>query len=202
MEEIVRVRRRTNLISVKRLLLAGIFVAAATGLAVGLFLWLRDGGSDDSIRVVTGVEMPYPSGWDEQPLTEADANAGLLLSLERDRPQASFLARSVIAGLAEDFDVDQLAADSEAALAAEVENFELRSSRSVPIGSYEAVQITYAQTDAGGLGANQVTMTIVPTENQTFYLTFRADTDDFAAIEADGLELTDTFVAYVAEALQ
>ena len=186
---------------VRYLLLIAIVLAASAGLGTGLYFWLSGGGGE-SIRVVTAVQIPYPDGWSEQPLTDADRNAGLLLTLERDGPDASFLARTVIAGLAPDFDVNQLADDAGAALSAEIENFDLLSKSVVPIGPFDAVRISYRQADERGFSDHQVLMTIVPTPNQTFYLTFRAEREDFLAVEDEGLEITDTYIAYVAEALR
>lgn len=186
----------------RHLLLAAIVLAAAASLGTGLYLWLSGGGSGESIRIVTAVQIPYPDSWSEQPLTEADGNAGLLLKLERERPEASFVARTVIAGLALDFDLNQLADDTEAALSAEIENFDLLSKSVVPIGPFDAVRITYRQADDVGLTAHQVLMTIVPTSNQTFYLTFRAERADFLEIEDEGSEIIDTYMAYVAEVLR
>ena len=194
-------RKPITMVRVWHLLLAIIVVAAAAGLGTGLYLWLS-GGNGESIRVVTAVQMPYPDGWGEQPLTEPDKNAGLLLSLERDRPEASFLARTVVAILAPDFDINQLADDTEAALSAEIENFDLLSKSVTPIGPFDAVRISYRQSDESTLTDRQVLMTIVPTANQTFYLTFQAGKESFFSIEDEGSEITNTFVSYVAEALR
>ncbi len=192
---------------VRYLLLTAIVLLAAAGLGTGLYFWLSGDGGGESVRVVTAVQIPNPDGWSEQTLTEADRNAGLLLSLERDRPQASFLARTVVARLTPDFDINQLADDTEAALSTEIENFDLLSKSVTPIGPFDAVRISYRQTGESGLTDRQVLdrqvlMTIVPTANQTFYLTFQAEQESFLAIEDEGSEITTTFVAYVAEALR
>ena len=183
------------------LLLTAVVLMAAAGLGTGLYFWLSGDGGGEPIRVVTAVQIPNPDGWSEQPLTEADRNAGLLLNLERDRPQASFLARTVVARLAPDFDINQLAVDTQAALSTEIDNFDLLSTSVTPIGPFDAVRISYRQTGESGLAGRQVLMTIVPTANQTFYLTFQAGKESFLAIEDEGSEITNTFVTYVAEAL-
>ena len=85
------------------LLLALILLAVTAGAGTGTYLLLR--GGEESVRVVIAVQIPYPDGWTEEPLTEADRGAGLLLKLERERPETSFLARTVIATLATDFDI-------------------------------------------------------------------------------------------------
>jgi len=180
---------------IRYLVILVVLIGAAAGLGTGLYFWLQDDGGE-STRVVTAVQFPYPDGWDEQPLTAADRNAGLVLSLERQRPGASFLARTVITRLPADFDINQLADDSEAALSTEIPSFELLRGSIVSVGPYDAVKLNYLQTDAGGLD-HEATMVIIPTSNQTFYLTFRSEESDFQRIEDDGLEITDTFAAYV-----
>ena len=177
-----------------------VLIGAAAALGTGLYLWLQDDGGQ-STRVVTAVQFPYPDGWDEQTLTEADRNAGLVLSLERQRPGASFLARTVITRLPADFDINQLADESEAALSSEIEGFELLRGSIVVVGPYDAVKLDYSQTGEDG-AEHEATMVIIPTSNQTFYLTFRAEEADFQRIEDEGLEIADTFAAYVSAATQ
>ena len=72
---------------IRYLVILVVLIGAAAGLGTGLYFWLQDDGGE-SARVVTAVQFPYPNGWDEQPLTAADKNAGLVLSLERQRPGA------------------------------------------------------------------------------------------------------------------
>ena len=203
MEDAVPLKSRRFRIKlrIRYLLLGFIVLAAAAGAGTGIFLWLR-GGEGESIRVVTAVQFPYPDGWSEQPLTDADRNAGLLLNLETNRPEASFLARTVIARLAPDFDVNELADDTEAALSAEIDNFDLLSKSVAPIGRFDAVRIYYRQRGDEGLAtSHQVLMTIIPTPNQTFYLTLRAEKGDFRQFEDEGLRIIDDFVAYIASLL-
>lgn len=180
----------------KSLLLAAIVVAAAAGLGTGLYFWMR--GDGESVRVVTGVQFPYPEGWTEQPLTDADRKAGLLLKLDRQQPAASFLARTVIARLDPAVDVNKLTDDTVAALSAEIENFELVSKEVLPVGPYNAVRINYRQAGVEGAAGHQNLMVIVPTANQTFYLTLRAERGDFRRVEDEGLQIIEDFVAYVA----
>ena len=183
------------------LLLALILVAAAAGAGTGTYLWLR--GGEESVRVVIAVQIPYPAGWSEEPLTEADRNAGLLLKLDRERPEASFLARTVIATLATDIDINELADETEAALSTEIENFQLVRTRVSPIGPFDAVRISYRQEDEGTFAPDyQVLMAIIPTPNQTFYLTLRAERKDFGKIEDEGLFIINAFASDVSANLQ
>ncbi len=191
-------RLKASRFRMRNLILAAVALAAAAGAGTGLYLWLR--GDGDSVRVVTSVQISYPEGWNEQPLTEADRTAGLLLKLERERPQASFLARTVIAKLAPDFDINQLVDDTEAALSAEIEDFDLVSKAVSPIGPFDAVRIYYRQAGEESDADYQTLITIVPTPNQAFYLTLRAERDDFRRVEDEGLQIIDDFAAAIASA--
>ncbi len=183
------------------LLLALILLAAAVGAGTGTYLWLR--GGEESIRVIIAVQISHPDGWSEEPLTEADRNAGLLLKLDKDRPEASVLARTVIATLATDFDINQLADETVAALSAEIDNFNLLSTSVSPIGPFNAVRINYWQEgEVVSAPAYEVLMAIVPTPNQTFYLTLRAEKKDFWKIEDEGLFIIDAFATDVGANLQ
>ncbi len=172
-------------------------LAIAVILVVGAFALSAGSSDQDTARVVTGVQFPYPAGWSEQALTEDDRNAGLVLRLERDTPDASFLARTVIARTPADLDINELAADTKAALATEIEGFQLVSSDVVEVAGRQAVEVTYQQTVDTPPGTHWVRMTIVPGENQTFYLTFRAAAADFDTVENDGQQIVQDFVAYI-----
>jgi hypothetical protein len=199
MQDAVPLRRRRIRIRLWFLLLALAVAGAAAGAGTGLYVWLR-GGDEDSVRIVTAVQFPYPERWQESSLSDADRSAGILLSLERRNPEATFLARTVIARLAADFDINTLADETEAALSSEIENFDLVSKSVSTVGPYDAVRIYYRQAGDTPSEEFQSLMVIVPTSAQTFYLTFRAETDDFRRIESDGLEIVETFVTYVASA--
>ena len=185
----------------RNLLLAFILLAITAGAATGSYLVLR--GGDDSVSVIIGVEISYPAGWSEIALTADDSNAGLLLKVDRANPEASFLARTVIATLATDFDVNVLAEETVAALNAEVDNFTLLGDSVSPVAGFDAVLISYQQKGAETSAPDyQVFMAIVPTPNQTFYLTIRAEKKDFQGIEDEGLEIINAFAANVSASLQ
>jgi hypothetical protein len=180
----------------KLLVLAGLALATIAAAATVLVVLL--GGDDEkSVRVVTGVQFPYPEGWTEQALSQDDRNAGLLLKLGQEDPAASFLARTVIARLSADFNALELAGETEAALAAQLEGFDLVSSDVELVGPYQAVLIEYQQPAVGEEPASQTLLVILPGENQTFYLTVRADKRDFRGIKDDGLKIVADFAAYV-----
>ena len=185
----------------RNLLLAFILLAATVGAGTATYLLVR--GGDDSVRVIIGVEITYPAGWSEVPLTTDDTNAGLLLKVDREKPEASFLARTVIATLATDFDINQLAEETVAALNAEVDNFTLLSDSVSKVGAFDAVLISYLQKGEGTSAPDyRVFMAIVPTPNQTFYLTTRAEKKDFSKVEDEGLAIINAFATNVSASLQ
>jgi hypothetical protein len=192
-----RLRLRLSFFQILILLVVGLAVFAG---AAAVYMYLQD-DEGESIRVITGVQFPYPAGWGEQPLTNSDKTAGLVLRLERQDPEASFLARTVVARLAPNFDVNQLSADSARVLRSEIEGFNLISNEVKPVSSLQAVQIRYDQADEGD-GKFQTLMTIIPLPNQTFYLTMRAPEAQYDRAEAEGLQLMETFAAYVNSAAQ
>ncbi|MBI1886013.1 MAG: hypothetical protein HYS09_06850 [Chloroflexi bacterium] len=210
MAEAVPLKRRRFGIKpgLRSLAVAVLLSAGAAGLATGLFLWLSGGGGE-SVRIVTGVEFPYPQDWSAQPLTESDRNAGLLLNLQRADPEASLLGRTVIARLPAGFDINQLADDAEVALRREIDNFDLLSKSVSPVGPFPAVRIYYRQQSDAQVPEDerpgeqlvpesQTLMTIIPTPNQTFYLTLRAEAADFQQVEEEGLAIMAQFADYVA----
>ena len=184
------------------LLLVLVLLAATAGAGTGTYLLLR-GGGEESVRVIIAVDIAYPADWSEILLTEDDSNAGLLLKVDREKPEASFLARTVIATLATDFDINQLAEQTVAALSAEVDNFTLLGDSVTPAGAFDAVLISYQQKGEGASAPDyQVLMAIIPTPNQTFYLTLRAEMKDFKGIEDEGLDIINAFAANVSASLQ
>jgi hypothetical protein len=203
MEDALRAkgRRHRLRLSFRQILLLLIAAVAAFSVAAAVYTYLRDDDTAPSVRVITGVQFPYPAGWSEQPLTDDDKTAGLVLKLERRNPEASFLARTVVARLAPGFDINQLSADSQRALSSEIEGFDPVSNDVKLVAGMQAVQIRYSQADEGD-GRFQTLMTIIPMPNQTFYLTMRTGESEYDRAEAEGVQLMDTFAAYVNSASQ
>ncbi len=201
MQDAIPLNKSKRRFRLRNLLLAFILLAITAGAATGTYLILR--GGDDSVSVIIAVEITYPAGWSEVPLTADDTNAGLLLKVEREAPEASFLARTVIATLATDFDINVLAEQTVAALSAEIDNFTLLGDSVSPVASYDSVLLSYEQKGVERSAPDyQIFMAIVPTPNQTFYLTLRAEKKDFGGIEEEGLEIINAFAANVSASLQ
>lgn len=178
---------RLPLMRIALVLAALCFVTAAAAVAYLIFT----GGSDsDDTVVVTSVTIEPPAGWVVTPLTEADQGAGLILKLDNVDHEASFLGRMVVAHVGEDFNITQLGVDTEAALLRDIEGVTITSNDVVQLGDFEAVKVVYRQaaTARGDDDAEsfRTSMVIVPTENQTFYLTLRSPSDAPRSLEADG----------------
>jgi hypothetical protein len=200
MQEAVNVKRTWRM-PIPRLVLVAFSLGATALLVAGAYFWLTKDETEPSVRVITGVQFPYPAGWTEQQLSDDDRSAGIILKLERPEPEASFLARTVIARLATDFDINLLAGDTASALESEIPGFDIQASSVTPIGSLQAVQLQYRQREEGE-PPHETLMTIIPMENQTFYLTVRAEEGQFSAVQGDALQLINTFANYVSAASQ
>jgi hypothetical protein len=172
---------------------AALLVISAA-VAVGVVFWLNSAGGD-SATVITSVQVTYPQGWSERPLSEDDRKAGLLLAIEKG--SATFLARTVVGRLAEGFSLDQLAADTEVALGSQIEGFDLISNEVTTIEGFGAIRLYYRQEAGPRDDAFQTMMVIVPTETQTFYLTLRAEKTEFTAAQRDASQVIGNFLAQV-----
>jgi hypothetical protein len=177
-------------------------VVIAAGVAVGFAAYTLLQSEEEAppgTRVVTGVNFPYPAGWAEEPLTENDRGAGIILHLDRQDPEATFLARTVVAPLAANFDINALAVDTQRALNNEIEGFKLVSNNVTTFSSVPAVQIAYTQPGEDDVSFSTL-MVIAPTANQTYYMTVRAPEGEFSRVEAEGIGLVETLMAYVTQA--
>ena len=181
----------------KYFLMVGAVLAVMAAAGTGAYLLLAGGESEAPSRVVIAVQVAPPAGWTAETLTTDDQGAGVLLKLESASPDASFLARTVIGKLPADFDIQKLAADTEAALAADIENFKLVDTKIASAGSFDAVWIRYRQAGEGAAPDYQTMVTVIPTPNQTFFLTIRSEQSDFSEVEAAGRKIIGDVATYV-----
>ena len=201
MEDALEAARRLKLrLSVRQLLLSAAVAAVLVGVAAGLYISLRE-DKGESVRVLTGVQSPYPEGWVEQPLTDDDRAAGFVLKVDRQDPQATFLARAVLTKSGERRDASQLSEQSAWVLSMLVDDVHLITNEIKTIASVEAVQLTYRQTAEAD--ANFETLvTVLPLPNRTFYLTMRAPAADYGRAEPQGIQLMDNVAADIIDASQ
>jgi hypothetical protein len=161
-------------------------VCVVAGVAIALALWAAyDLVTDDNEAVVsTPLAVSLPDEWAKTALASDDPNAGVIYRAARAEPDASLVVRTVTAPLPDDFDMEPLAAETEAALAAEVDGFELVSSSVTLLADKDAVSIVYRH------GAEeQSRMVILPAANQTYYVVLTFASSDAPALEEDAAAL-------------
>ena len=172
-------------------------------LAAGYFLFrdeiaLRTTSKEvANVKVVRNVNLSYPDGWQEERLTNADVIAGILLKLRSEDPEATFILRTIVGKLEEGVDMDGLSDQIVAAFEKEIENFDLVEKKVSRLESFNSVEVTYKQKSSEDNKTYQSRIIIMPTKNQTLYLTFRSEDTDFEKIEADIEKMTSDFAAYL-----
>jgi hypothetical protein len=202
MQDSFATRRKGRVLppSVRALSIFTLFLALTAVAVVALYYFAIRSTPDEAV-VVTAIRVQTPDGWSETPLTDADRGAGLLLKLENTDAQASFLARSVVARLDEGFSIEQLATDTEAAIERELDTAYGVSSGIIQFGESQAVEVLYrqpVQVEDEDPVTYQTRMVIIPTENQTFYLTLRAPASTFDSIAGDGDQIMQQVASAVA----
>lgn len=177
---VVEMRRR-------RAVLVAAVVAVVSGTAAA---WMLARGDDEEhvpVEEVMGT-VSLPPGWRRLPVPSDDRAAGVVFEAGRSEPAASIVVRRVRGRLAPDFEVEELAEETEAALAAEIEGFEPLDRALTSVASRDAVRLVWRQAAAGGV-AFRSTMLILPTPREAFYFTLRAVAAEYRAVQADGERL-------------
>ena len=133
----------------------------------------------------------FPSSWSRKPAEAGDEKAGVLMRLERSQPQASFLLRRIFGRIATPLDVEKLKEDTEKALHDQVPGFVLVEKNAQKLGDQDIVRIDYIQ----GQEANpfRAVLLVVPTSDRTFYLTFRASSNEHAKVTPDYDQIVNGF---------
>ena len=180
--------------SKKRIL---IFLAAAAILLGGGFYFLQNRGP----KLLTDVDVSYPAGWQEQALNDAERAVGILLRLSRTSPDAAVFVRTIIGVLEEGFQIQTLGDEVSRSLGASLKGFELVSQGVVSLGSLEAVEVRYTQKDEGDNKLYEALLVVIPTPQQTFFLTFRSLEKDFSQVESEAKELEAGLGAYITDKL-
>ncbi len=183
--------------------LTAVIIAILALLAAGYFLFrdeiaLRTTSKEvATVKVVRSVNLSYPDGWQEERLTNADVIAGILLKLGREGPGATLILRTIVGKLEEGVDINSLSDQIVAAFEKEIENFSLVEKKVSRLESFNSVDVIYKQSSAEDNKIYKNRIIIMPTKNQTFYLTFRSEDTDFEKIEADIEKMTSDFAAYL-----
>jgi len=183
--------------------LTAVIIAILAILAAGYFLFrdeiaLRTTSKEvATVKVVRSVNLSYPDGWQEERLTNADVIAGILLKLRREDPEATLILRTIVGKLEEGVDINSLSDQIVAAFEKEIENFSLVEKKVSRLESFNSVDVIYKQSSSEDNKIYKNRIIIMPTKNQTFYLTFRSEDTDFEKIEADIEKMTSDFAAYL-----
>lgn len=128
--------------------------------------------------------MKYPETWQEdQQITQADKNAGVVSEARHIDPTASVVVRIVAEALDKSFDIKSLPDQTVNSLQKSLSDFSLVSKKLTQAGKHDAVEVSY-KSSADGVTYENTTI-IVPTTRKTFYITFAAKPADFAKITSD-----------------
>jgi len=183
--------------------LTAVIIVFLALLAAGYFLFrdeiaLRTTSKEvATVKVVRSVNLSYPDGWQEERLTNADVIAGILLKLRREDPEATLILRTIVGKLEEGVDINSLSDQIVAAFEKEIENFSLVEKKVSRLESFNSVDVIYKQSSSEDNKIYKNRIIIMPTKNQTFYLTFRSEDTDFEKVEADIEKVTSDFAAYL-----
>jgi hypothetical protein len=162
---------------------AGVAVALAMRAAYGLV------ADDDTSKPFISLDVRLPSGWNEAALSADDRDASVIYRAERLGPDASMVVRATAGGLPEALDMEALAVDTEAALAAEVDGFDLITRRVELLASNDAVSMLYRH------GQDQSRLVILTTPVRTYYVVLTAARVDFTAIENEATAIFESIAA-------
>ena len=184
--------------------LAGFIIIIIIILGAVFFIFREDiterigGKKVADVGVVKKLDLSYPSGWQEERRTKADVIVGILSKANRENPDATLIIRSITGKLEESVNVKTLTDQVADSLSKEIENFEgLVSKKAIKIKSFDAVEVRYKQKSSRDDITYEVLQIIIPTQNQTFFLTFRSPEADFNAAQGDVEKIVDDFGSYL-----
>ncbi|HCM52090.1 TPA: hypothetical protein DIS56_03105 [Candidatus Saccharibacteria bacterium] len=167
----------------------------------GWFFIFRDNPAVNQSKetpAISSVSFKYPEGWQTVKLTDADKIAGIILRLNKTNPESSLIIRAITGKLQKDVDFKALPGQIADTLAREAQNVTIISKDVARIGAYEAIVVRYKQVSKDNVNFENI-MTVMPTLNQTFYLTARAKQADFSKIEGDSGKLSKDFADFVSK---
>ncbi|MFC1640477.1 hypothetical protein ACFL2D_00335 [Patescibacteria group bacterium] len=158
-------------------------------------------GDVDSENEGSSAQFTYPEEWAPLELNEGEINAGILFRLEREKPEGQLIIRTIYGELEDGIKMPKLENTVVDALQAGIDDFTLIDSDVDKISGFDVVMITYDQdqdaTEEMEAGTYTNRMIIIPTPHQTFYLTFRAEEDDYSDISNEMSTITSSFGSYI-----
>jgi hypothetical protein len=137
-----------------------------------------------------------PERWTQRAVTPDEEEAGILLRLERTRPTSSFLMRSIIGDLQGDVSTSAIADATEAALRRDVRGLGQLTQEIVVNRDREVAHLRYEQSLSKAAPAT-TDLYILPTQRQTFYLSFRTDAADHEALSKERETILNQVIATI-----
>lgn len=150
-------------------------------------------------RLITSAPIALPDGWQDQAPTQPERRIGVMRKLQHANPPGNVVFRAVRTELAEDFSVQNLPNDLEKSFKREIANFSLVSKSTTKVGEHDAAQIRYREQTSRQRGQYETVMVVIPTDQQTFYVSFRSPVANFTQTEDDISRILDSFGGYLRE---
>lgn len=156
--------------------------AVATAAVIGMLAEGRgqEVSVEDRLRAVA-----LPPGWERLPVPPANRARGVLVEAGRSQPPASIVVRHMRGRLGPGFDIGKLAGDAQRALVAATEGLEVLDQAIVGVAGHDAIRFAWREAVPGG-AAFRSTMLIVPTSEETVYVTLRALESEYRLVREDG----------------
>ena len=141
--------------------------------------------SDRVSRIEALRAVPVPPEWERLTNEPTGGQPGVVLAAGRSAPAASVVIRRVGGRLAGDVDPAEVAQKAEAALRDETPGFEPIDRSVARAEEVDVARLSWRERDAGG-AVFRSTMLIVPTADESFYLTLRALEAEYTAVREEG----------------
>lgn len=138
----------------------------------------------------------FPERWTQRAVTQEEEEAGILLRLERSQLTSSFLMRSIIGNLQVDVSTSAIADATEAALRRDVRGLSRLTQEIVVNQDREMAHLQYEQSPAKSAPAT-TDLYILPTQRQTFYLSFRTESAHHATLSTERETILNQVIATI-----
>lgn len=147
-------------------------------------------------RVLETVTLDSVSQWEPIVLSDIEKKAGIIARQKKSQPEATLIFRKIPGKLDDKVDINKLPDEIVASFTKTLTNFTLIDKKVVDVGGFQTVLIHYKMTGSKE-GTLENEIFVIPTANQTFYLTYGAKEADFAQLEGDINTLNDSFIKQV-----
>lgn len=142
-------------------------------------------GTDRGSRIEALRAVAVPPEWERLTNEPTGGQPGVVFVAGRSSPAASVVIRRVGGRLAGDVDPADVAQKAEAALRDDTPGFEPIDRSVTRAEEVDVARLSWRERDAGG-AVYRSTMLIVPTADESFYLTLRALEAEYTAVRDEG----------------